>query len=142
MECPAKGYQKNLSTHHQEWQGPMGWAHRSQVSGVPKEASLVHFAPLAQTCLPFFSVKIVLLEGAGGGEAGIGPFILIFLWKWESGSSVALPPSVALHNGLVPSAWHCRLAFTSASFPFQLVTANMAHAHVGPKKPGSLSLVS
>ena len=48
---PSKGFPENMSTHHKEWQGPMGWAHGSQASGVPKEALFGCFAPLAHTWL-------------------------------------------------------------------------------------------
>ena len=95
-----------------------------------------------------FSVMMVLVEGAGVGGTGVGPFILIFLCKWESGSSVALPPSVAL-SPQWPSAFciptgivgwdSLRLSFLS--FPFALVTANTASTSVSPEKQGFLPLV-
>ena len=48
---PGQGFMANVMTAHQEWQGPIGWAHGSQASGVPKEALFGCFAPLAHTWL-------------------------------------------------------------------------------------------
>lgn len=37
----------------------------------------------------------------------MGPFFLIFLWKWKSDSPAALPPHwLSLHSGLLPSVFH------------------------------------
>ena len=73
-------------------------------------ASFVHLAPLAHTWLLrslFWEDSVVsggVLRGAGAGVAGWWERVLcsdealyphIFLWEWESGSSVALLPSVA-----------------------------------------------
>ena len=73
-------------------------------------ASFVHLAPLAHTWLLrslFWEDSAVsggVLRGAGAGVAGWWERVLcwdealyphIFLWEWESGSSVALLPSVA-----------------------------------------------
>ena len=84
-----------------------------------------------------FSVMMVLVEGEAVWGTGMGLFILIFLWKWESGSSVALPPSVALSphwpsvfclpSG-IPGWDSLRISFLS--FPFSPVMANMASTHV------------
>ena len=73
-------------------------------------ASFVHLAPLAHTWLLrslFWEDSVVsggVLRGAGAGVGGWWERVLcwdealyphIFLWEWESGSSVALLPSVA-----------------------------------------------
>ena len=97
-----------------------------------------------------FSGIMVLVEGVRGGRTGVGLFFLICLWKWKSGSSVALQ-RLSLHSSLGSSVSirHCMSGFARASlrlpslsFPFPLVTANMAHARVSPEKPGSLPLAS
>ena len=85
---------------------------------------------------------MVLVEGAAVRGTDMGLFILIFLWKWESGSSVALPPSVAF-SPQQPSAF-CLLSgivcwaslwLPSLSFP-------MARGPVSPEKLGALPLAS
>jgi len=85
---------------------------------------------------------MVLVEVSGGGGIGMGPSFLIFLWKWESGSSVALPPSVAF-SPQWPSAF-CLLSgvvcwaslwLPSLSFP-------MARGRVSPEKLGAFPLAS
>ena len=54
----------NVMTAHQEWQGPIGWAHGSQASGVPKEALFGCFAPLAHTWL---LLSLFCDDGVGEG---------------------------------------------------------------------------
>ena len=85
---------------------------------------------------------MVLVEGAEGRGTGTGPFFLIFLWKWKSGSSVAVLPSVAF-SPQWPSAF-CLLSgvvcwaslwLPSLSFP-------MAHGRVSPEKLGAFPLAS
>ena len=92
-----------------------------------------------------FSGKMVLCQGAGcgvrgagvGGRAGLlcwdeALYPHIFLWEWESGSAVALLPSVA-SSPQGPSAFCLQsgvagLGFTSASFPFlSFSTSDVKH---------------
>ena len=100
-------------------------------------ASFVHLAPLAHTWLLrslFWEDSVVSGGALRGARAGVGRWLErvlcwdealyphIFLWEWESGSSVALPPSVS-SSPQCPSAFCLPsgvtgLGFASASFPF------------------------
>ena len=134
---PGQGFSATLSTHHQEWWGPIGRAHVSQVSDVPK-GGIVHSSYCFGTHMAFlfFSGKMVLCQWAGCGVWDVGPggvregvlcwdealYPHIFLWEWLSGSFVALPPSVA-SSPQWPSAFClpsgiAGLGFALASFPF------------------------
>lgn len=92
-----------------------------------------------------FSVMMLLVVWPGGGRGtGMGPYFLILPWKWTSGSSVALPTSVAFcpkwpRAFCLPSGVACwaSLRLPSLSFPLALVTTNMAWAPLSPEKPGS-----
>ena len=139
---PGQGFSATLSTHHQEWWGPIGRAHVSQVSDVPKGGTVrlsycfgTHMAFLFSFLGRWCSVGGGV-QGVGCGVRDVGPgdvregvlcwdealYPHIFLWEWLSGSFVALPPSVA-SSPQWPSAFClpsgiAGLGFALASFPF------------------------
>ena len=112
---PGQGFSATLSTHHQEWWGPIGRAHVSQVSDVPK-GGIVRLSYCFGTHMAFLFSFLGRWCSVGGGVQGVGCGVRdvgpgdvregvlcwdealyphIFLWEREPGSSVALPPSVA-----------------------------------------------
>ena len=122
---PGQGFSATLSTHHQEWQGPIGRAHVSQASGVPK-GGIVHSSYCFGTHMAFpfsFLGRWCCVSGRGAGCGMWGP------GGFGRGCCAGMRPFIltsSCGNGFPGALWLCRLQWLP--FPSSLVPSAFPQA--------------
>ena len=107
---PSQGFSATLSTHHQEWWGPIGRAHVSQVSDVPK-GGIVRSSYCFGTHMAFLFSFLGRWCSVGGGVQGAG----CGMWGLEvfgRGCCAGMRPFIltsSCGNGFLGALWLCRL---------------------------------